>query len=62
MTVTGLADGAVIPPTVVSGGTIALVNPATKVVVGLPFQAQVQSLHLQQPGQEIQDERNASSA
>jgi hypothetical protein len=57
MTVTGLADGAVIPPTVVTNGAIALPNPASLVVVGLPFQAQVQSLHLQQPGQEIQDER-----
>jgi hypothetical protein len=57
MTVTGLADGAVIPPTVVTNGTIALVNPATQVVVGLPFQAQIQSLHLQKPGEEIQDER-----
>jgi hypothetical protein len=57
MTVTGLADGAVIAPTVVSGGAITLASPASAVTVGLPFQAQVQSLHLQKQGEEIQDRR-----
>ncbi len=57
MTVTGLADGAVINPSVVVNGQITLVNPASYVVVGLGFQAQIQSLHLQLAGQEIQDQR-----
>jgi hypothetical protein len=50
MTVTGLADGAVIPPTVVSGGTITLPQLASAVTVGLGFQAQIQSLPMEIPG------------
>lgn len=57
MTVTGLADGAVIPPAVVVDGTIALPFAATAVTVGLPFQWQVQSLHLQDNKEEVQDRR-----
>lgn len=57
MTVTGLADGAVIPPTPVVNGSIALPFAASAVTVGLPFQAQVQSLHLQAPNEEVQDRR-----
>jgi hypothetical protein len=44
MTVTGLADGAVIPETTVVNGTIALPNPASAVTVGLPFIAQLQAM------------------
>jgi hypothetical protein len=47
MQVTGLADGAVIPPTTVSGGAITLPQAATAVVVGLGFQAQLQTLPLE---------------
>ncbi len=50
MTVTGLADGNVIPPTMVSNGQITLGLPASKIVVGLPFTAQLQSLYLEPPG------------
>lgn len=57
MSVTGLGDGAVIPPTTVVNGQITLPIAASKVVVGLGFQAQIQSLHLQLAGQEIQDKR-----
>ncbi len=57
MTVTGLADGAVITPTAVTGGAITLASPASAVTVGLPFVAQVQSLHLQKEGEQIQDMR-----
>lgn len=57
MTVTGLADGAVISPAVVSGGAITLASPASAVTVGLPFQAQVQSLHLQAEGEMLHDRR-----
>lgn len=47
-TVTGLADGNVIPPTVVSAqGTITLATAASSVTVGLGFQAQVQSVYLE---------------
>jgi hypothetical protein len=45
MTVNILADGAPVPPQVVSlTGTITLPYPATKVVVGLPITCQVQTL------------------
>lgn len=43
-TVSILADGAVQPQKVVSNGTIALDNPASTVQVGLPIQADVQTL------------------
>ena len=49
-TVNVLADGAVIPQQVVDGaGNITLPYPATKVVVGLPITAQVQTLPLTLP-------------
>lgn len=45
-TVTGVADGQVIPPQVVSPlGTINLPTPASNVVVGLQFTTQYQSLY-----------------
>ena len=51
MTVTGLADGNVIPPTVVSvTGTISLPAPASAIVVGLGFQAQFQDVPIEVPG------------
>jgi len=46
MEVTGLADGGVIVPQTVSGGTITLQNSASAVVVGLPFVAQLQTMYL----------------
>lgn len=47
-TVTGLADGNVITPQVVSStGTITLGTAASAVIVGLGFQAQLQSLYLE---------------
>lgn len=46
MTVTGLADGAVIPLTVVTQGQIPLPQAASAVVAGLPFQAQLQTMIL----------------
>ena len=63
LAVTGLADGAVIPPTLVSSGSISLQFAASQVVVGLPFVAQVQSLPLEIPGQPtIQGKRKKVSA
>lgn len=46
--ITGVADGAVIPPQVVGqNGTIHLATPASNVVIGLAFVAQLQSLYLE---------------
>jgi Ubiquitin-activating enzyme E1 FCCH domain len=45
--VTGLADGQVIPPTVVpTNGIINLATPASAIIVGLGFQAQLQTTYL----------------
>jgi hypothetical protein len=49
MTVTGLADGAVIDPVTVVNGAIALAAPASSVVVGLPFIAQLQAMPVEVP-------------
>lgn len=62
MTVTGLADGVVIPPTVVAGGAIALSAPATKVVVGLGFTCQFQTLELDVGEPTIQGKRKNIAA
>ena len=50
MTVTGLADGNVIPPTVVENGSITLPTAASAVTIGLPFIVQYQSMHIDIPG------------
>lgn len=49
MQVTGLADGAVIPLTTVVNGAITLAQPASNVVVGLPFIAQLQAMPIEIP-------------
>jgi len=49
MQVTGLADGAVIPLTTVVGGSITLSTPASSIVVGLPFIAQLQAMPVEIP-------------
>ncbi|MET4341939.1 hypothetical protein [Bradyrhizobium sp. RT9a] len=49
MEVTGLADGAVIPPVTVVNGAIELDAPASSVVVGLPFIAQLQAMPVEVP-------------
>ncbi len=51
MTVTGLADGGVIPPQVVTNGKIVLQNFASAINVGLPFTAQLQSFPLEMQSQ-----------
>lgn len=51
MTVTGLADGGVITPVEVVNGSITLPQPASAIVVGLPFIAQVQTMQLEVPAQ-----------
>jgi hypothetical protein len=45
-TVTGLADGSVIPPTVVTNGQITLQQAASAGVVGLGYQGQLKTLYL----------------
>lgn len=50
MTVSILADGVVVAPQVVTGGSIVLPQPATSIVVGLGFTAQLQTLYLEIPG------------
>lgn len=63
MTVTGLADAAVIASTTVTNGTIALPIAASQIVVGLGFQAQCQTLPPEVPGQAtIQGKRKKISA
>lgn len=62
-TVTGLADGAVITPRVVSAsGTINLDHAASRVVVGLGFTAQLQSVYLDTGQPTIQGRRKAISS
>jgi hypothetical protein len=51
LTVTGLADGGVIVPQVVTNGAITLQQPASAITVGLPFTAQLQCLRLETPSQ-----------
>jgi hypothetical protein len=46
MSVTGLADGGVITPRTVTQGTVTLDYPASDIVIGLPFQCQLQSMYI----------------
>ena len=62
MTVTGLADGNVIPPTVVVNGSITLGTPASAVTIGLGFQAQLQSLYLDAGEPTVQGQRKKIAA
>lgn len=64
MTVTGLADGAVIPPVAVVNGTVTLSQPASAIVIGLPYTCQLQTVPLDVPSQTTtQDKRkNITSA
>jgi hypothetical protein len=61
--VTGLADGNVIPPTVVSAvGTITLATPASAIVVGLGFQAQAQDVPVDTGAPTVQGQRKKLTA
>jgi len=46
-TVAILGDGSVVPSQVVSGGAVALDGPYSKVIVGLPYTARLESLNLE---------------
>lgn len=62
-TVTGLADGNVIAPQVVSTqGTITLATPASSVVVGLAYLPQLQSVFLDEGQPTVQGQRKKISA
>ena len=63
MTVTGLADGNVISPrTVSNSGTVNLDTPASSVIVGLGFTAQLQSVYLDTGEPTSQGQRKKVSA
>ena len=63
MTVTGLADGNVIPPTVVSSaGVLTLATPASAIVVGLGFQAQFQDVPMDTGNPTTQGQRKNLAA
>jgi len=49
-TVSALADGNVVHNLTVVNGSVTLPNPATSIIIGLPFVAQVQTLHLDMVG------------
>jgi len=49
--VKALADGNVVDDLVVTNGVVPLPAPASSIVVGLPFQAQIQSLYTDIPGE-----------
>lgn len=64
MTVTGLADGNVIPPTVVLNGSITLQQPASAITIGLAFLPQLQTMYLDPPSQSgsVQTKRKSVSS
>lgn len=63
MMVTGLADGQVIPLSLVNAdGTFTLSNPATSVIIGLPFQVQMQSPYIDMGEPTAQGQRKKISA
>lgn len=62
LTVTGLADGNVIPLSVVTNGAITLANPASAVIVGLPFLPQLQSLYAEGGAPTVQGRRKKIGA
>jgi hypothetical protein len=49
-TVAILGDGSVVPNQVVSGGAVTLDGSYTKVIVGLPYEADLETLNLELPG------------
>jgi hypothetical protein len=57
MTVNVLCDGTPVVGLVVVNGSVTLPNPASQVLVGLPFIAQAQSMHADMPGELIQGKR-----
>lgn len=64
LTVTGLADGSVVPLSTVVDGQISLANPASKINIGLPYTCQVQTIFLDagQGPETVQNRRKNISA
>lgn len=63
LTVTGLSDGVVIPPTVVNAqGSITLATAASSVTVGLAFKPQLQSVYLDAGEPTVQGQRKKIAA
>lgn len=62
--ITCLADGSVVPNQIVVNGTITLPWPASKIVVGLPYICQAQTMYLDTPapGGTIQNKRKNISS
>lgn len=61
-TVAILGDGNVYPNQVVSAGRVTLNHPASRIIIGLPYQAQFQSLRLDTGEPTIQGKRKKISA
>ena len=62
LSVTGLADGAIVPPTLVAGdGSVTLESPASAITLGLGFQAQLQSPYLDAGTPTVQGQRKKVS-
>ncbi|HVJ40146.1 MAG TPA: ubiquitin-activating E1 FCCH domain-containing protein [Dongiaceae bacterium] len=61
-TVGVLGDGNVFPPATVSGGTISLDNPASRIIIGLPFAAELETLDLDLGDPTVQGKRKKVSA
>jgi hypothetical protein len=57
MTVNALCDGTPVVGLLVVNGSVTLPNPASQVLIGLPFIAQAQSMHADMPGELIQGKR-----
>jgi hypothetical protein len=60
--VTGVADGQVIPLTIVSGGTITLGTAASRIIIGLGFTAQLQTIKLDAGAPTVQGQRKKIAA
>lgn len=57
-----LGDGNVFPAAVVTGGRIALDNPASQIIIGLPYTAELETLDLDVGDPTIQGKRKKISA
>lgn len=60
--VMAVADGNVVGPFTVTNGSITLPHPATNIVVGLDYQAQLQTLYLEMQGPNLQGKRKTIPA
>lgn len=60
--VSALADGVPVPATIISGGSLTLPQPATKVIAGLAYQSQLQTLRLDTGEPTIQGKRKNIAA